>query len=329
MRFVTFQSVGSDQAPPKPGILLPSGDILDLVAAAEAALSSDLIAADTVVPGSVVAVIQGGADALALCETLAALAADGKLPGCAAPTNATILAPIPRPLKNVFCVGRNYRAHITEGAVAQGIKDEAPEYPVFFSKPPTAVVGPDAAIHINADVSEMVDYEVELGVVIGKVGCNIAAADAIDHVFGFTIINDISARDVQRRHGGQYLKGKGMDTFCPLGPCIVTIDELPHFEDLRIALSVNGETRQDGNTAQMMFKVPELIASLSTGTTLEPGDLLATGTPSGVGYAMAQPQFLKEGDEIVCSIEGIGELRNSVRDVTSARKGTAAATAAE
>ena len=294
-------------------------------------MSNSLISVESIVPRSVLGVIQGGPDSLSICKTLAALAEDGELNGCLASTNSTtaILAPIPRPLKNVFCVGKNYRAHITEGAVAQGIKDEAPEFPVFFSKPPTSVIGPDTEIRINAEVSEMVDYEVELGVVIGKAGCNISAQDAVDHIFGFTIINDISARDVQRRHGGQYLKGKGMDTFCPIGPCIVTMDELSDFENLRIALSVNGEARQDGSTAQMMFKVPDLIESLSAGTTLEPGDLLATGTPSGVGYAMSPPQFLKHGDEVVCSVEGIGELRNTVRDVTPAHKGTAAATAAE
>jgi 2-keto-4-pentenoate hydratase/2-oxohepta-3-ene-1,7-dioic acid hydratase in catechol pathway len=162
------------------------------------------------------------------------------------------------------------------------------------------------------------DYEVELGVVIGKPGRDISQAKAIDHIFGFTIINDITARDVQRRHGGQFLKGKGLDSSCPMGPQIVTLDELPNFENLRISLKVNDEMRQDGNTDSLIFSIARLLESLSEGMTLEPGDLLATGTPSGVGYAMDPPNFLKDGDKVTCEIEGIGRLENTVRDVSSA-----------
>jgi 2-keto-4-pentenoate hydratase/2-oxohepta-3-ene-1,7-dioic acid hydratase in catechol pathway len=162
------------------------------------------------------------------------------------------------------------------------------------------------------------DYEVELGVVIGRAGRNISASSALDHIFGFTIINDVTARDLQRRHGGQFLKGKGLDGSCPMGPQIVTIDELEDFDQLAIGLTVNGETRQDGNTGSMIFSIPRLLESLSEGLTLEPGDLLATGTPSGVGYAMDPPAFLKDGDVVTCTIERIGRLTNTVRDVSRA-----------
>jgi len=151
--------------------------------------------------------------------------------------------------------------------------------------------------------------------VIGKAGRNTAKADAMDHVFGYTILNDVTARDVQRRHGGQYFKGKGLDGSCPIGPAIVTADEISDPQALSIGLKVNGDQRQDGNTKDMIFDIPTLIASLSEGLTLEPGDLIATGTPSGVGYAMDPPQFLKDGDTVVCEIEGIGTLSNTVRSV--------------
>ena len=180
------------------------------------------------------------------------------------------------------------------------------------------MIGPGDRIRLDPDVSDKMDYEVELGVVIGRAGRNIAAADALDHIFGFTIINDVTARDLQRAHGGQFLKGKGLDTSCPMGPQIVTLDELPNFESLRISLTVNGETRQDGNTGDLIFPIPVLLEQLSEGLTLEPGDILATGTPSGVGYAMDPPRYLRDGDVITCDIEGIGQLTNTVRDVSRA-----------
>ena len=217
--------------------------------------------------------------------------------------------------KNVFCVGSNYRAHVTESNRAQAREDKAPEYPVFFTKPPTAVIGPGDAIRLDPAVSDRMDYEVELAVVIGRPGRNIRAADAIGHIFGFTIVNDVTARDLQRRHGGQFLKGKGLDTCCPMGPAIVTIDEFADLETPRISLSVNGEPRQGSQIGNMIFPIPRLLESLSEGLTLESGDILATGTPSGVGYAMDPPSYLKDGDEITCEIEGIGRLTNVVRRV--------------
>jgi 2-keto-4-pentenoate hydratase/2-oxohepta-3-ene-1,7-dioic acid hydratase in catechol pathway len=231
-----------------------------------------------------------------------------------------LLAPLPRPEKNVFCVGRNYREHIAEGERAQNVKIGVTEVPVFFTKPRTAVVGPGAEVPIFPHVSTQIDYEVELALVIGKGGRDIPRDRALEHVFGYTILNDVTARDVQRRHGGQYFKGKGLDGSCPMGPWIVTADAIGDPAKLGIRCTVNGELRQESTTAAMIFDIPTLIASLSEGLTLEPGDILATGTPSGVGYAMDPPRFLKDGDRVVCEIDGIGRLENTMREQARARR---------
>lgn len=228
------------------------------------------------------------------------------------PDAISFLAPLV-PRKNVFCVGRNYAEHIAEGDKAQKQNVGVTEYPVFFTKPPTTVIGPGADIPIFPSVSECIDYEVELTVIVGQPGRNISRENAYDHVFGYTIINDITARDVQRRHGGQYFKGKALDGSCPTGPWIVTADAIGNPHDLAISLSVNGETRQHGSTSDMIFDIPTLIESLSQGMTLEPGDMLATGTPSGVGYAMDPPRYLKDGDTVVCEVAKIGKLENTMR----------------
>lgn len=311
MRFATFRSSQG----PRPALILSGGRVVDLGAGFYLARQRGAIA-EIAGPSTLLDIISDSPAYLGACAAIQELAEAGELENaCLAAEDAPLLAPIPRPLKNVFCVGLNYRAHITEGAVAQGKEDKVPEWPVYFTKPPTAVIGPDAEIRLDPAVSEKMDYEVELGVVIGRVGRDIKAADAHRHIFGFTILNDITARDVQRRHGGQFFKGKGLDTSCPMGPHIVTLDALPSYENLRISLTVNGETRQDGNTSQMIFPVAALIESLSEGLTLEPGDLIASGTPSGVGYAMDPPRFLKDGDVVTCEIEGIGRLSNTVRNV--------------
>ncbi|MHA6323702.1 fumarylacetoacetate hydrolase family protein [Roseivivax sp. CAU 1753] len=265
--------------------------------------------------GSMQALIAGGHSALDTARKLVAEAEDGQHQDKVIRQGVTSMAPIPQPLKNVFCVGRNYAEHIAEGDRAQNQKVGVSEYPVYFTKPPTAIVAPDGDILIFPQVSTSIDYEVELAVVIGTPGRNISKADAMDHVFGYTILNDITARDIQRRHGGQYFKGKGLDGSCPLGPVIVTADEIDDPHSLSIGLTVNGEQRQDGNTDAMIFDIPTLIASLSEGMTLEPGDIIATGTPSGVGYAMDPPRFLKDGDTVECRISGIGTLSNTVRAV--------------
>ena len=267
----------------------------------------------TVETDSLQSLIQGGDAAMAAVVALVAQADSGQHAD-AVVSDAVLMAPIPDPRKNIFCVGRNYAEHIAEGEKAQNIKVGVTEHPVFFTKPPTSVVAPDGDVLIFPTVSQDIDYEVELAVIIGKPGRNIAKADAFDHVFGYTILNDITARDVQRRHGGQYFKGKGFDGSCPIGPWIVTKDAIKDPHDLSIRLSVNGQQRQNGKTADMIFDVPTLIASLSEGLTLEPGDIIATGTPSGVGYAMDPPQFLKAGDQVVCDVSQIGHLANTVRN---------------
>jgi len=226
-----------------------------------------------------------------------------------------LLAPIPRPAKNVFCVGRNYAEHIAEDNQSRDLSTEIPKYPQYFTKPPTSVIGPDADVRLDEQVTRRLDYEVELGVVIGALGRDIPAEQALDHVFGYTIINDVTARDLQRRHD-QWFKGKALDTHCPIGPWIVHKSAVPDPQRLAISLAVNGEMRQNANTAEMIFSVAVLIDWLSRGLTLEPGDMIATGTPSGAGYAMDPRQFLKDGDVMTCRIEGIGSLENTVRDVS-------------
>jgi 2-keto-4-pentenoate hydratase/2-oxohepta-3-ene-1,7-dioic acid hydratase in catechol pathway len=233
-------------------------------------------------------------------------------PGATLPAGGFRLrAPIPRPAKNVFCVGRNYIAHVAEGDRAAGRETEVPKHPQFFTKPPTAVIGPDETVPSYAAITRVLDYEVELALVIGKDGADIPASRAFDHVFGYTIVNDITARDLQRRHG-QWFKGKGLDRSCPMGPWIVPADEIAAPPDLAIALTVNGETRQSSRTSALIFNIPAIIATLSAGLTLEAGDVIATGTPSGVGYAMTPPRVLAPGDVIEATVEGIGTLRTTI-----------------
>ena len=227
---------------------------------------------------------------------------------------ARLLAPIPRPTKNVFCVGRNYAEHIQEDNVSRDKDTDIPKVPQFFTKPPTSVVGPDEAVLLDGAATRRLDYEVELAVVIGRGGKNISADGAMGYVFGYTIVNDVSARDLQARHD-QWFKGKALDGTCPMGPWIVTADKIPDPHTLQISLSVNGEPRQNASTGAMIFQIPQLIESLSKGLTIEPGDIIATGTPSGVGYAMNPRQWLADGDEIVCEIEKIGRMANRVRAV--------------
>jgi len=223
-----------------------------------------------------------------------------------------VLAPIPRPRKNVFCVGWNYVEHFEEGAKARPSVVELPSHPTFFTKAPTTVNGPCDRIPLHAGVTEKVDWEVELGVIVGRGGINIKEADAMKHVFGYTVINDVSAREIQRRHGQQWFKGKSLDGHCPMGPWIVTADQVKDWWDLRVVTRVNGVIKQDSNTRHMYFKIPRIIAELSAGTTLEPGDIISTGTPAGVGHARTPPEFLKAGDVLETEIAGIGLLKNKI-----------------
>jgi 2-keto-4-pentenoate hydratase/2-oxohepta-3-ene-1,7-dioic acid hydratase in catechol pathway len=222
-----------------------------------------------------------------------------------------LAAPIPRPRKNIMCLGWNYAEHAKETARIRGQETKVPEYPVIFTKAPTTVNGPFGNIVIDPAVSEEIDWEVELAVIIGKGGKNIREEDALSHVFGYTVLNDVSARDLQSRHK-QFFKGKSIDGYCPMGPWIVTADEIGDPQQLTVRLRVNGITKQDGNTNMMIFPIHTIIAILSKGMTLEPGDIIATGTPSGVGFARNPPEFLKAGDVMETEIEGIGTLRNVV-----------------
>lgn len=217
-----------------------------------------------------------------------------------------IISPIPWPKKNVVMLGVNYREHVDEGARARSLEIKYPEWPVFFTKPATSVIGQSGKV-IHHKTTEKLDWEVELAVVIGKKGRDIPKEKAYEYIFGYTICLDMTARDLQRQHG-QWYKGKSLDTFCPIGPWIVHKSALPNPQQLRLICRVNGEVMQDGNTRDMIFDIPTIIESYSSGLTLEPGDIISTGTPSGVGFARVPPVFLKPGDQVEGDIEGIGVL---------------------
>jgi 2-keto-4-pentenoate hydratase/2-oxohepta-3-ene-1,7-dioic acid hydratase in catechol pathway len=224
-----------------------------------------------------------------------------------------LLAPIPAPRRNIFCVGKNYTDHAREfagsGYEAGAVRGaEIDAYPAVFTKPANTVTGPGETVSLHPHVTSAVDYEAELTLVIGKSGRDIPAARAYEHIWGYTIINDVTARDRQRNHK-QWFMGKALDGFCPMGPWIATADEVDP-ENLDVRCWVNGELRQNANTRDLIFNIPTLIATISAGLTLEPGDLIATGTPAGVGLRFDPPKFLKAGDEVSMSITGLGTLSN-------------------
>ena len=220
-----------------------------------------------------------------------------------------LLAPVPHPSGNVIAIGRNYQAHAEESARAAG---RPVDPPTIFTKAATSVTGPYADIPVDSSVTTKVDWEVELGVVVGRAGANIAQERALDHVFGYFVVNDVSARDIQFGWGGQFFKGKSLDGFCPCGPWIVTRDEVEDPQSLRLLLRVNGETKQDSNTSDMIYPVEVILEWVSKGMTLPAGTLIATGTPDGVGFARTPPEFLQSGDVMEAEVEGIGTLRNRI-----------------
>ncbi len=291
MRLVTY----TDATNQKIGAVV-ADEVIDLAAASGGTL-----------PSTMLELISGGEAALHRAREVVAAATRGIPLG-----SVRLLAPIPQPPRNVMCVGWNYLEHFEEGQGRRGQVDEMPEYPTFFTKLPTTVIGPQQEVQLDPRISTKLDYEVELALIIGRSGRDIPPERAMEHVFGYTIVNDVSVRDVQRRHGQQWFRGKSMDTHCPMGPWIVTADEVPDPHALRLSCAVNGETKQDSSTQYMVFQIPRLIQELSLGTTLVPGDVVLTGTPPGVGFARTPPEYLQAGDVMELSIESIGTLTNPV-----------------
>ena len=225
-----------------------------------------------------------------------------------------LLAPIPDPLRDIYCVGKNYHAHAAEfhaSGFDSSVGEAVPSHPVIFTKAKTSVCGPGATVLGSLDPTGSVDYEGELGVVIGRRAFRVEPADAIRHIFGYVIVNDVTSRELQKRHN-QWVIGKGIDTFCPLGPWITTADEVADPDALELVTEVNGEVRQRARLADLIFDIPTLIATLSRTMTLLPGDILATGTPMGVGIGFTPPRYLVRGDRMRVSITGLGSLENTL-----------------
>lgn len=270
----------------------------------------DLAAQDASIPSEIYSFIAGGS---AMREKAQAVVCSGR--GRIPLSAVKLEAPIPRPNRNIICVGKNYHEHAEEFAASgfdqSGAKSAVPAAPIVFTKAPNSVIGPEVAIPGYLDPTNSVDYEGELAVVIGEGGRNIPADRAYDHVFGYTIVNDVTARTLQQKHN-QWFLGKSVDGFCPMGPAIVTRDEVGDITRSRLQTRVNGELRQDTVVAKLIFDIPCLIATLSRTMTLHPGEVLATGTCAGVGIGFNPPKFLKRGDLVEVSIDGVGVLRNPV-----------------
>jgi 2-keto-4-pentenoate hydratase/2-oxohepta-3-ene-1,7-dioic acid hydratase in catechol pathway len=308
MRFVTFTRKNEQRF----GLMGPQDQIIDLAEVNRRFLKNGNASYLTTMQ----AFIEGGSKAIQVARqaekyvTAKNIADQKKLVAVGAllrPNQARIIAPVPVPKKNVVMLGINYREHVDEGARARSLDIKYPDYPVFFTKPATSVIGQFGKV-INHKVTEKLDWEVELAVVIGRRGRDIPKEKAYDYVFGYTVCLDMTARELQRQHG-QWFKGKSLDTFCPMGPWIVHKSALKDPQRVRLICRVNGEVMQDGNTRDMIFDIPTTIESLSQGLTLEPGDMISTGTPSGVGFARVPPVFLKPGDKVEGEVEGIGVLQ--------------------
>ncbi len=268
-------------------------------------------AAGSALPATMLGFIDLGRPALEALR-LALEAFRGRWPaGAALPFgNVKLLAPIPRPRKNIFGIGLNYVEHVAESARTLDTMKDLPKQPVIFSKPPTCVIGPDDAIHHDRALTRQLDWEVELAVIMGRTARRVTEAAAMDHVFGYSVMIDISARD--NRRAGQWIYSKGQDTYAPFGPCIVTADAIPDPHDLDLWLSVNGQEKQRSNTRHMLFRIPALIADISAAMTLEAGDIIATGTPEGVGAGRTPQEWLWPGDVIDAEVVGIGRIRHPV-----------------
>ena len=308
MRFVTFTLKKQNRV----GLMAPGDLIIDLAEVNRRYLKGGSPSYLTTMQ----AFIEGGAKALGAAKRAAryvgvqspeGLKRLGSVGAVVQLGRAKIISPIPWPRKNVILLGVNYKEHVEEGARARSLELKYPEAPVFFTKPATSIIGHLGKV-VHHRATEKLDYEIELAVIIGKKGRDIPKEKVYDYIFGYTICLDMTARDLQRRHG-QWFKGKSLDTLCPLGPWIVHKSALPNPQALRLKCRVNGEVMQDDNTSNMIFDIPTTIESLSSGMTLEPGEIISTGTPSGVGFARVPPFFLKPGDKVEGEIEGIGVLQ--------------------
>jgi 2-keto-4-pentenoate hydratase/2-oxohepta-3-ene-1,7-dioic acid hydratase in catechol pathway len=295
MRYATFSTARK----PSPRLGVVRGDhIVDVAAAGGGS-----------VPDTLSALIEGGADAERRIRDLLDRSAGER----AAHPLAEVRwhSPIPRPSKNIVCLGLNYAAHARESSQARGRETRIPTVPVFFTKAPGTMHAPFDDVVVDPGVTSQVDWEVELGIILGAGGRDITSDTALAHVFGYTVINDLSARDLQSQHL-QWFKGKSLDGFCPMGPVVVSADEFGDPQQKRLQSRVNGVTKQDASTADMIFPVHQIIEWLSRGMTLEPGDIIATGTPEGVGMGRTPPEFLKDGDVVEAEVEGVGILRNRI-----------------
>ncbi|MFM0055742.1 fumarylacetoacetate hydrolase family protein [Paraburkholderia phytofirmans] len=301
MRLVTYQDRAREQAA-RAGVLIDEYvvDVARLAAHEDADL-----------PATMLELIDAGPPALQLLRTLCDKHRHAWPVGVTTLIdNVRLLAPIPKPRKNIFGIGLNYVDHVEESSRSLDTANEMPKKPVVFSKPPTSVIGQGDAIEHDSQITQQLDWEVELAVVIGRSAKRIDEAQAMSHVFGYTVLNDISARD--NRRAGQWIFSKGQDTYCPMGPCIVTADEISDPHSLELSLTKNGRVMQQANTSQMYFKIPALIADIASAITLEPGDIIATGTPAGVGAGRNPQEWMVPGDVLEAYVEGIGTLRNPV-----------------
>lgn len=271
-------------------------------------LQDDHIVDISAVVPSVHAVVSGGEDTMAIVKkAVEGIPAKSGLPL----KEVTLCSPLVEARRNLYCVGWNYMKHFEEGVGRrQELEQELPKFPTYFSKATGAVNGPYATVSYDPEFSDNLDYEGELAVVIGRQGGDIPESEALDYVFGYMVANDISARDVQRKHGGQWFKGKSMDGSAPMGPTLVTKDEIPDVQDLTVQTTYNGQVVQESSTKAMIFTIAHLIADLSRSLTLVPGDILLTGTPDGVGWMRKPPIFLRDGDTVEVEISGLGRISN-------------------
>jgi 2-keto-4-pentenoate hydratase/2-oxohepta-3-ene-1,7-dioic acid hydratase in catechol pathway len=301
VKLVTYSETA--RKPMKTGVIGADGGVIDIARAAKAARVALPFDAN-----DMISLVASGKKGLAAIRKAVAKVKTShhKL------ARVKLQAPIPRPRKNLFCVGWNYLDHFNEGAQARPHVQEMPAHPAFFSKQPLTVNAPYGNVSAHGGVNEKLDWEVELALVIGPGGTHIKEANAMKHVYGYMAANDVSAREVQRHHGQQWFRGKSLDGHAPMGPWIVTADEVRDPNNLNLQCRVNGVVKQNSNTRHLYFKLPRIIAELSAGITLEAGDIILTGTPSGVGHARTPPEFMQPGDIMETEVEGIGLLRNKI-----------------